>query len=134
MDLAFSARLIAAFVLLGCALIDGAVPDGRPARTEIGRIESELVLPAGAEPLYAYSRFYAARTQDGRRVIIGEFVLGEPDWLLKHRTILEVITDTIFVVDEINMPDVTDGGCGVLTLSYDPENGRMSGPVCSGVA
>ena len=134
MDLAFLARLTATIALLGCTPVGGGALDGRPTRAEIGRIEAELDLPAETEPLSAYSRFYAAHTENGRRVIIGEFVLGEPDWFLEHRTILETLSETVFVVDEINMPGVMDGGCGVLTMSYDPESSGMLGPVCNGVA
>lgn len=124
-----------ALILWACSPREQTWTDGRPTRVEINQIESALVMPEGADSLHVYSRFYAAKTHDGRRTIVGEFV--QPMFvasLLAHRTILETVSPSVFIVDANNMPGIRDGGCGVITLSYNPDSGVMTPPTCNGDA
>jgi hypothetical protein len=91
-------------------------------------------MPERAGSLDEYSRFYAAAFRAGRRVIVGEFVLGDPDWLVEHKRVSERVSNAVFIIDEVNLPNVMDGGCDFLGLTYDPRTERVTGPYCHGDA
>jgi len=42
----------------------------------VKKVETEIVMPKGAGPLSAYTRYYEAGFDHGRRIVFGELLLG----------------------------------------------------------
>jgi hypothetical protein len=112
------------WILAGLALLTissgplkAAVP--QPSEGEIQALEREISMPAGARPVSAYDRYYAAAIQDGRRVIHGIY-FGNGG-----KTTIEASG---------NLPVVMDGGCGVVNVDYDVESHKFIRVFCNGVA
>ena len=70
-------------------------------------------------PLSDYSRYYSYATEDGRRVIVGDYQRGRAD-----PGIYRGPPDTI----------ILDGGCGSIRLVFDAESGRVLSARCNGMA
>lgn len=70
-------------------------------------------------PLSRYSRYYSYATQDGRRVIIGDYQRGRV-----APGIYRGPPETV----------ILDGGCGVIRLVFDAESGRLLSAQCNGIA
>lgn len=70
-------------------------------------------------PVSRYSRYYSYATQDGRRVIIGDYQHGRADPGIYRGPPKTVILD---------------GGCGVIRLVFDAESGRVLSAQCNGMA
>ncbi len=87
------------------------------------RIERDVRLPAGADALYSYSRFYAwQEREDGVRKVVAVYQNLTPAprggrW-----------------VTEDELPLISDGGCGVISLSYDVATQRIEHVSCNGLA
>ena len=91
------------------------------------QIEQRVQLPADALNLDKYARYYAS---DGNRVIGTYVTLVDPQnqyydlptgkrrWLQDHR----------------NLPAISDGGCSVVNVFYDPAIERVERVFCNGVA
>jgi hypothetical protein len=100
-----------------------------PAGTDAGeqaimdRIEREIRLPEGAAPLATYARSYAwqQREDNVRKVVaVYENLTGAPAgrrWATGNE-----------------FPLVLDGGCGLITLSYDVAARRIEHVTCNGEA
>lgn len=135
--------LLAAFFALGCAQAPAqnnqsasppaqnkqdAPPPAAPARTEneqaiMERIEREVRLPEGAGALASYARYYAwQQRDDGVRKVIAVYVnvTGE--------------SPGRYWVAENALPVIMDGGCGIISLSYDVAAGRIEHVACNGLA
>ncbi|HYD11443.1 MAG TPA: hypothetical protein VEC11_01200 [Allosphingosinicella sp.] len=131
-------QLLALFLALGCAQAPAqdnqTVPQpAAPATQTSGaeaeqeaimtRIEREIRLPAGAAPLASYARFYAwQEREDGRRKVIGVW-LGAGERTPGRRW-----------ATENEFPLILDGGCGLVTLSYDADAQRIEHVTCNGDA
>lgn len=132
-------QLLALFLAIGCAQAPAqnnqnapqpaapAAPAPPAAGTEseqqaiMDRIEREVRLPDGAQPLTAYGRFYAwQQREDGIRKVLAVYVTGESPG--RHW------------VAENALPVVLDGGCGIISLSYDVAAQRIEHVVCNGEA
>lgn len=123
-------QLLAAIVLAGCAqppagnAADNAAPAAAPADEQaaiMDRIEREVRLPEGTRPLGEYGRYYAWQDrEDGVRKVIAVY-LHEPN-PARHW------------VAETALPLVLDGGCGIVSLSYDVAAGRIEHVACNGEA
>lgn len=125
--------LLAALLALGCgpAAAQGsqaATPPVTPPATSaeqdaiMDRIERDIRLPEGAGPLASYARFYAwqQREDDVRKVVaIYDGVTGAMPpgrrW-----------------VTETDFPLVMDGGCSIVTLSYNVAEQRIEHVTCNG--
>lgn len=133
-------QLLALFLAVGCAQAPAqdngngapstapAAPAASPA-TDAGqqaimdRIEREIRLPEGAAPLATYARFYAWQERgDGVRKVIAVY-LGVGERTPGRRW-----------VTESEFPLVLDGGCGLITLSYDVAAQRIEHVTCNGEA
>ena len=84
------------------------------------RIEGTVVMPAGASPLPLYGRCYALESRDdGVRKVLGTYVReGRPE---RHW------------VNQNELPLVMDGGCNIVTLTYDVDADRIERVECNGV-
>lgn len=132
------ALLAALFLALGCTQApaeknQNAPQPAAPAADAAGneadqqaimdRIEREVRLPEGADPLASYERSYAwQRPDDGVRKVIGVYL--EPDGESRGRR----------WVAENALPMILDGGCGMITLSYDVATQRIEHVTCNGAA
>ena len=105
-------------LILAPALLAGCAPQSHEAI--MAEIESKVVMPEGTPPLDHYARYYAMRS-DGS--VVGEYISGgfreKPgrQW-----------------VEFDKLPLVYDGGCSVVTITYDPRWRIVSRPRCNGYA
>lgn len=109
--------LICASFLMSLAI------DPMPSDTNaiMDRIEARISLPAGASPLPLYERFYAWEGRDdGVRKVFGTYVRGQGTG--RHW------------VSQNELPLVMDGGCDIVTLTYDVEADRIERVECNGEA
>lgn len=85
------------------------------------RIEAVLVMPRRSEPLASYQRLYSWEPrEDGVRKVMGLYhARPEPGrrWVAAN-----------------DMPVIMDGGCGVVTFTYDVATDRIEGIGCNGMA
>jgi len=72
--------------------------------------------------LHDYARHYAGVTEGDRRVIVGEFVAA--GWF-------DEIAG-IYIGSDAELPHIADGGCGVVTVRYDPSTKEIKSR-CNGV-
>jgi hypothetical protein len=126
-------QLLALFLAIGCAQAPAqnnqdAPQAANPPNTEaqareelMARIEREVRLPEGAAPLASYARFYAWQERgDGIRKVIAVY-LGVGERTPGRRW-----------VTESEFPLILDGGCGLVTLSYDAAAQRIEHVTCNG--
>ena len=113
------------------AVPNAALPAAPPPAADAGaeqqaimdRIERDVRLPEGAGPLSGYTRYYAWQERgDGVRKVIGVYLgVGERQpgrhW-----------------VAETSLPLIMDGGCGLVTLSYNVAEQRIEHISCNGEA
>jgi hypothetical protein len=132
-------QLLALFFALGCAQApaqDNAgsnqaasppAPSASNAAEQeaiMDRIERDIRLPDGAGPLAAYARSYAWQQRgDGVRKVVAvyENLTGAPAGRRRW-------------VAETDLPLVLDGGCGLISLSYDVATQRIEHVTCNGEA
>ena len=107
-------RFALPFVLLAAA------PAPAPDRESVmARIEGVVAMPVGAGALGAYGRYYAWENRgDGVRKVLAVYV-REPS-PQRHW------------VDQNALPLVLDGGCGIVTLTYDVDRDRIERVECNG--
>ena len=100
--------LLLAFAIPACA--------ASPSEEIIDRIEATVRMPAGANSLARYRRYYHRDEQ----AVIGTYVLSSNpgrEWRTKDKTIL-----------------VLDGGCGVVNVVFSIKENRVTYADCNGVA
>lgn len=85
----------------------------------VEKVEAELKMPAGTK-LSSYARYYYGQISQGRRVLIGEFVLGSD-------------APGVHIVTSEKAPEILDGGCSLIDLKYDVENRVVVDISCNGV-
>ena len=89
----------------------------------MARIEREVRLPEGAGALASYARYYAwQQREDGVRKVIAFYL-----HLSGHEP-------GRYWVAENALPLILDGGCGMITLSYDVAAQRIEHVECNGEA
>lgn len=132
------ALLLALLLAPGCARAPAqndqnapqpAAPASGPADSDaeqqviMDRIERAVRLPEGADPLASYERSYAwQRRDDGVRKVIGVYL--SPRGESRGRR---------WVVENA-LPMILDGGCAMITLSYDVAARRIEHVTCNGAA
>lgn len=85
------------------------------------RIEARVSMPPGASPLALYERYYAWEArEDGVRKVFGTYVRGQGTG--RHW------------VNQNELPLVMDGGCDIITLTYDVDADRVERVECNGDA
>jgi hypothetical protein len=84
----------------------------------VSRMEARIVMPVGAKPLAAFTRYYEPGFDHGRRVVFG---------LLTERGDRKIHIGP-------NHPIAVDGGCSVVNTLYDVEADRITSITCNGVA
>jgi hypothetical protein len=123
------ALMLLALFPIGCtqAPAQNAVPNAQaaaPADEQVAimdRIERDLRMPGGAGPLAGYSRYYAWQSrEDGVRKVLAIYV-QEPNPARRW-------------VAETALPLIMDGGCGIVSFSYDVAAQRIDNVACNGEA
>lgn len=113
-------RLGPALLLLlvsGCATASEGT--WTPSSELVAKVEAHLTLPAGSQPIGSYGRYYYGRFEQGRRVLVGEFVLEDS-------------SPGVHIIAPANAPKVLDGGCSVVNLVYDPTHEKIVSFFCNG--
>ena len=88
-------------------------------------IEGKLVMPAGAKPLASYARSYA---YDEKEKATPGLVIGIYDSLTRDRK-----PGRRWVTQDA-LPKISDGGCGIVVVRYDPAAGKVVSAFCQGLA
>lgn len=81
-----------------------SVGEWSPSVEMISSIETRVVMPKSAASLSRYSRYYSGVTLDGRRVVIGVFVLDP------------LTSPAVRIVPQDQLPSWRDGGCSVVKI------------------
>lgn len=132
-------------LLLACT-----TPEERQHNKLMDVIEARVKLPDGARPLSYYARHYAA---DDKGFVVGVYAPGYrargPDEsceeLLENMTSRQVPCEEDkgdrllsgqrqWVGNTDKLPLIMDGGCGVITVIYDPKAGVVKSATCNGEA
>ena len=93
----------------------------------IAQIEQRVQLPAGAERLARYARYYAI---NGNRVVATYTTFVDPQ--VEHVSL--ATGHTRWIDDYRRMPLISDGGCSVVNVLYDPSKQKVEHVFCNGVA
>jgi hypothetical protein len=81
----------------------------------VGQLETRAVMPPGAKPIDAFTRYYVPGYDHGRRVVYGLLKEGGD----KH-------------IHFSNGPIIMDGGCSVVELVFDVTADQMTSIKCHG--
>ena len=86
-------------------------------------IESRIELPQGASPLNGYARYYSTDRQ-GMVVAIYTSLhdLSENDVPIGQRR---------WVDDYRGLPLISEGGCDVIEITFDPRTQKLDTPACN---
>ena len=99
-----------------------------PSTSEIEFIESHVSLPGEAPgPLAKYQRYYAWTVDNGKKYIYAVYIF---EGLLTSQ-VRDPETGHIHAVPEREMPNVSNGGCGVITFYADPNKDRSPSLYCN---
>jgi len=90
-----------------------------PSKADVAQLETQLKLPAGADPISSYARFYTGQIVGGRRIMLGQY-LEEPARFAPGIYLKSSGIET------------RDGGCTVVYLQYDVEEERVVRILCGG--
>jgi hypothetical protein len=101
------------FVMAGLFLHRAYLGAWTPSTEQIAELEGGLRIPQTLEagPLQDYVRHYAGVTEFGRRIIVGVLVKKSPD-----------DKPGVYIGNEAELPRIADGGCGIVTVRYDPSS------------
>lgn len=84
----------------------------------VHKLEARIDMPDGAKPIRAFTRYYEPGFNHGRRVLFG--LLTEDGDQQIHIS--------------GHAPISMDGGCSIVTLTYDVAKGQVMSIACNGVA
>lgn len=90
-------------------------------------IEQRVQLPAEAFKLDKYSRYYA---RYGKRVVGTYITLVDPE----NQYYDLPIGQRRWIEDRRNLPGISDGGCSVVNVVYDPLTQTVGQAFCNGEA
>lgn len=91
------------------------------------QIEERLQLPKGAERLEQYARYYAP---DKDRVVATFITVVDPT----NRYYDLPVGQRRWLDDHRNLPAISDGGCSIVNVIYDPKTRSVPEAFCNGVA
>ena len=123
------AHLVA--VPFALSLFGGQGPaDWTPSMQQVEFVEKQISLPQDAPaPMKLYNRYYTGVTDEGRRMVYAEYVSID---LLGRNKPSDGIGH-IYIVKENEMPEVSNGGCGVVTFYYNLERDYNPSMLCNAV-
>lgn len=131
--------------VLFCLLAACAPAENEPNARLIEAIEARVKLPAGAEPLQRYSRYYAPG-EGGKVEVL--FTIHDQNFVKDVERFCDAETgfpcsaegksdlapagSRKWLGDARHLPVSHGGGCGVIRFSYDPAAGAISAMECNG--
>lgn len=137
--------VVPTYLVLGCT-----APEEHQHDQLMDRVESQVTLPQGAGRLSEYARHYAL---DDKGNVVGVYVAGHQssnsdetcEEVLENFATREVpcaesesaplpVGRRQWVGDTDGLPLVLDGGCSVITVSFDPKTDEVKSAICNGVA
>ena len=89
-------------------------------------IESRIELPQGASPLNGYARYYSM-DQQGMVVAIYTSLHDLP----QNKFYDLPIGRRRWVDDYRALPLISEGGCGVIEITFDPRTQKLDTPACN---
>jgi hypothetical protein len=89
------------------------------------QIEKQMRMPAGSRPLAEYARYYAFDKKG--RVIAIYTTWIEPD----HASLNLPAGQRRWVPDEGQLPNISEGGCGVVEVLFDPATDEVKRAECN---
>jgi len=95
-----------------------------PSDVEIADLERNLILPNGAYAIERYSRHYAGVTSGDKPMIRAVYVFTGDTFEYSPGT---------FIESDVEIPTISDGGCRVIAILYDPVAQRAIFIECNGV-
>jgi hypothetical protein len=99
----------------------------RQQRQVVQQIEQRVQLPANAEKLEKYARYYA---MDGSRIVGTYITLVDP----QNETYDLPVGQHRWIEDHRNLPVISDGGCMVVHVRYDPATQKVEQAFCNELA
>jgi hypothetical protein len=104
--------------------------DWTPSHEQVMYVEKQIRLPEDAPAtVEKYNRYYTGVTDEGRRMIYAEYVFID----LLGPSKPSDGTGHVYIVNENKMPQVTNGGCGVVTFYYDLHRDYTPSMLCNAV-
>jgi hypothetical protein len=91
------------------------------------QVEERVQLPNGAERLEQYARYYAT---DGNRIVATYITLVDP----ANRYYDLPVGQHRWLDDHRNLPAISDGGCSIVNVIYNPKARSVLEAFCNGVA
>jgi hypothetical protein len=92
------------------------------------QIEKQVRMPAGSRPLAEYARYYAFDKRG--RVVAIYTTLREPS----YESLNLPAGQRRWVSHEDRLPGISDGGCGVVEVLFDPATEQVTRAECNGLA
>lgn len=99
-----------------------------PSKAEIGAIEKGLEMPAGANSMPEYFRYYYAVAEYEKRWIIGKYIAVH---LMPSLKLVEG-EGGLGVEDEAAIPHPAGEGCELVFVKYDPQARAVTSIDCAG--
>jgi hypothetical protein len=91
------------------------------------QVEERVRLPKSAEGLERHARYYVA---DGKRIVATYITLVDPE----NRYYNLPAGQRRWLDDHRNLPAISDGGCSIVNVLYDPKAPSSPEAFCNGVA
>lgn len=114
-------------IFLACSLVACSSESERRHDLLMQQVEERVQLPKGAEKLERYARYYAT---DGNRIVATYITLVDSE----NRYYDLPVGQRRWVDDHRNMPAISDGGCSIVNVLYDPKATSSPEAFCNGVA
>jgi hypothetical protein len=112
--------LIATFLLSACS-----AAEERQHSQLMDQIEKQILMPAGSRPIAEYARYYAF-DKKGRVIAI------YTTWIEPDDASLNLPTgQRRWVSDEGHLPGISEGGCGVVEVLFDPATDEVKRAECN---
>lgn len=118
------------FMVFTASVAFAAAKSWTPADNQIAELEASVRLeklpgwlPSEAPSLARYDRYYAGSTVEGKKVILGEFVVPEDPG---HAPGIHIVANK----DEF--PRIEGGGCTIVNVIYSPTRHKVISIWCNG--
>ena len=114
---------------MSLSLLGAKSPDNwLPSSEQVSFIEKKIHLPQEAPgPLSRYERYYAGVTEDKKRLVYAELVFV--DLLGANKS--QAGGGHVHIVAQREIPEIKDGGCGVVIFYFDLGRTRAPSMYCN---
>lgn len=115
------------FIILAFGLVACSSAAERQHSQLMQQVEEQVQLPKGAQRLEHYARYYA---EDGHRIVATYITIVDPT----NRYYDLPVGQQRWLDDHRNLPAISDGGCSIVSVIYDPKARSVPQAFCNGVA